>query len=750
MKQKIGSLLIALMMVVAMIPSMTFAETTDDDIVKSGKLGECMTWQLDSEGVLMISGDGDVYIGASNSELRNENIKKVIIDNGIDGIEIAGFKDMTTIQEVILPNTIEEIGKEAFMGCSNLKYINIQTGGSYKSVDKIKENTFANCISLKKVEMPDSITKIEKYAFYGCKNLEEVTLSENLKWIYMYAFAYCSSLKDIELPDTVTYIDDCVFYKCSSLESVKVPKNLTEMGFRLFADCTGLTSVTIPDGITAISGRAFENCSNLESVTIPDSVKTIGVGAFSGCSSLQSIMIPDSVDTIGRDVFEGCSGLTAVKISDNVKIIYEETFEDCKNLTSITLPKYLTKICSSAFSNCRNLESIVIPDRTIELCGTVFANCSGLKSIVIPDSVISIDEGAFYGSNIYCVIYGNINSYAHQFALKNNRIFSCISHQNVITLEGEDATCSKQGLSEGSKCNDCGQIVAEQEVIDKLKHTEVIAEAIEATCTEDGLTEGKHCSVCNEVLVAQEVVKAPGHKYTEEIIPPTCTEAGHITYTCKCGDIVTETINATGHTEVIDAKVKAIVGKAGKTEGKHCSVCNKVLIAQSEIPAVVQPTVISKTYNGKKMTVKASVKDTKGKTITTVTLPKGKSVGTYSKSVKLTGNYTGTVKVSYKTNPKGTSISSLTKAKKGFTVKWKKQTGKMAKSRITGYQYRYSTSSKMTNAKTITVKGYSKTSAKKTKLIAKKKYYVQVRTYMTVKGTKYYSSWSKTKSVKTK
>ena len=92
----------------------------------------------------------------------------------------------------------------------------------------------------------------------------------------------------------------------------------------------------------------------------------------------------------------------------------------------------------------------------------------------------------------------------------------------------------------------------------------------------------------------------------------------------------------------------------------------------------------------------------------------------------------------------------LTAAKKGFTVKWAKQSAKMSSSRITGYQYRYSTSSKMTSAKTMTVAGYSKTSAKKTGLIAKKNYYVQVRTYKTVNGVKYYSAWSKYKKVKTK
>ena len=166
------------------------------------------------------------------------------------------------------------------------------------------------------------------------------------------------------------------------------------------------------------------------------------------------------------------------------------------------------------------------------------------------------------------------------------------------------------------------------------------------------------------------------------------------------------------------------------------------------------------TYNGKVKTpavtakagtLTAASKRTTDSTSVDLTYAKGrKNVGTYKVTVKGRGNYTGTVTKTFKINPKGTSISKLTKGKKSFTVKWKKQSGKMATSRITGYQYRYSTSSKMTSAKIKTVKGYGKTSAKKTGLKAKKKYYVQVRTYKKVSGKTYYSAWSKAKSVKTK
>ena len=120
-------------------------------------------------------------------------------------------------------------------------------------------------------------------------------------------------------------------------------------------------------------------------------------------------------------------------------------------------------------------------------------------------------------------------------------------------------------------------------------------------------------------------------------------------------------------------------------------------------------------------------------------------------TVKFKGDlYGGSGAAYFNINPKGTSISKVSKAKKAFTVKWKRQSAKMATSRITGYQIRYSTSSKMTGAKSKTVKGYKYTSKKITKLKAKKKYYVQIRTYKTVSGKNYYSSWSRVKSVTTR
>ena len=162
------------------------------------------------------------------------------------------------------------------------------------------------------------------------------------------------------------------------------------------------------------------------------------------------------------------------------------------------------------------------------------------------------------------------------------------------------------------------------------------------------------------------------------------------------------------------------------------------------------------TYNGKvrKPTFKVKVagKTLKANRDYTVVFKGNKNVGTATATIAGKGNYKvlGSKKVSFKINPKGTSISKLSKGNDSFKVKWKKQKSKMSTSRITGYQVRYSTSSKMAKPNAVTIKGYTKTSKTIKKLKNKKTYYIQVRTYKTVKGVKYYSSWSKAKKVKTK
>ena len=284
---------------------------------------------------------------------------------------------------------------------------------------------------------------------------------------------------------------------------------------------------------------------------------------------------------------------------------------------------------------------------------------------------------------------------------------------------------------------------------------------IDEISKEDGTYELKFHSFPNEVVVDTSFEFTIDetkcfHKWNNGAVTKkaTCTANGIKTYTCTvCCETKTETTPKTAHIYKTTTS-KATTKKNGSVVTK-CSVCGTVKSKTTiYYPKTITLSTTSYTYNGKVKKPSVTVKDSKGKKISskyyTVSYSKGrKNVGQYTVTVKFKGNYSGTVKKTFTIKPKATTISKVTASKKAFTVKWKKQS-----TQTTGYQIQYSTSSKFKGAKTVTVSKNKTTSKKISKLKAKKKYYVRVRTYKTVKvngkNTKIYSSWSKAKTVKTK
>jgi hypothetical protein len=198
-----------------------------------------------------------------------------------------------------------------------------------------------------------------------------------------------------------------------------------------------------------------------------------------------------------------------------------------------------------------------------------------------------------------------------------------------------------------------------------------------------------------------------------------------------------------------DVVTKATTSSNGKiVKTCSCGETNGTTIIY--YPETISLSATKYTYDGKVKTPRITVRGSDGSVISSsnysISYSSGrKNVGRYKVQVKFTGNYTGTVSKSYVINPRGTSISKLTKKSKAFTVRWKKQT-----SQVSGYQIQYSTNKYFSYATTKTIGRSSTTSATYKGLQGKKKYFVRIRTYKAVSGTKYYSAWSSAKSVTTK
>ena len=359
---------------------------------------------------------------------------------------------------------------------------------------------------------------------------------------------------------------------------------------------------------------------------------------------------------------------------------------------------------------------------------------------------------------------------------------------SVVTKQ---PTCTSEG-TKTKTCTKCNATVTEK--LPAKGHTAVTDKGYPATCTIAGKTDGSHCSVCNTVIKVQTVINATGHKSSGWIVDKAasigvkgskhkeCTVCKKVLETAEIPalsriSISKASVTLSTSTYAYDGKAKTpsvTVKVGGKTlkkdtdytvsysnntkigtakvtitgKGNYTGSISKTYSIKNNFKKATISGISNKSYTGKNITqsitVKYNGKTLKNGTDYTVSYSNNKKVGTATVKITGKGSYTGTITKTFKINPAKQEIQKLTAKSKAFFVDWAQ------KGSATGYEIQYATNSKFTSAKKVTIKNNKTDKTTVSKLSGKKKYYVRVRSYTTVKGTKYYGAWSSVKNVTTK
>lgn len=349
-----------------------------------------------------------------------KSLSSITIPKSVEKIGAHAFIYCMSIKTIEIPNSVIEIGDGAFSSCCQLTSITVDSNNSYccscddvlydksktkiiscaaskegtftipNTVKEIGANAFDTCNKLTSIEIPDSVTKIGEYAFFECKGLSSLKISDSVSRIGKAAFQRCESLTSVNIPSSLTKIEERVFAQCSGLEQIKFPESLLEIGDASFWECRKIVSVQLPNNLIKIGDYAFDVCENLSTVKIPESVTEIGVGAFH-YNKFDSINIPSSVLKIGDRAFFECQNLTDISVApENPNYSSKDGILFNKEMTKILrfpagnyycdIPDTVTELAASAFFNCPYLIEMHIPNsvtKIVESCETVKTDIKG-------------------------------------------------------------------------------------------------------------------------------------------------------------------------------------------------------------------------------------------------------------------------------------------------------------------------------------------------------------------------------------
>lgn len=324
--------------------------------------------------------------------------RKIKIPRGIRYIETEVFRDRLTLQEIEIPDSVDEIGARAFHGT---RWMQRQQEQSPMVVVNGMLLDGSRCT--KEVVVPKEIHMVCGWAFANGLEIEKIRFLSDRVRVDAYAFRNCIHLREIVLPDgtciTFTGIADRkrdlpALAKQAALDSLNCFKTDEE---GVLTECTGnLSRLTVACGITAIGESALEESNLLTEVILPKTVRSIEKRAFFGCKWLREVRGAVCVERIEAQAFAGCGALRKVELSHTLQHLGVRCFEHCTALEEILLPEGLEEIPEKAFYRCHSLTHVHFPSTLKTIRKEAFAFCRRLTIDTIPSGV-TIEERAFVG-----------------------------------------------------------------------------------------------------------------------------------------------------------------------------------------------------------------------------------------------------------------------------------------------------------------------------------------------------------------
>lgn len=369
---------------------------------------------------LQVIGDYALY------KYSNCKIKK--IPASITSIGSLGFYSiLLEVEEINLPNLTGTLPQQTFANKNITKIISlgniVSTSGNYNS------GPFAYCTKLTECVLPDTLVSIGKGFFHGCTSLSKINIPESVESIGDQSFSGCTSLyfEELNTPN-LSSLGSGVFNGVKVKKWVNMGKLTTVNIYGSRFDQNTLEEVVIPVSATSIATEAFYSYKSLKQIDIPDNITTIGNNAFIGCTGLLSVNIGNGVKILPSKCFYQCTGLKEVVVGSNVNTISNECFYNCNSINSISLPNNISSIGDYAFQFAFNKDyNIEINLPNVSTVGIYCFSSAKASKIILMSLTGIVSHRAFSGSTAELIELGDgVTGF-------NGEVFSlCASLQTLI------------------------------------------------------------------------------------------------------------------------------------------------------------------------------------------------------------------------------------------------------------------------------------------------------------------------------